>query len=243
MILPGLVPAGVPVNFRVTWDRIVPGLEQIPSDVIPLTDVTYDLGSTLLRWASIFVGANGLDVMPGSDIDCDLVTVAVSGTPRFYWDDGPDQFVLTHKLRLTSTGGYLLSGGGDVDYDVMSVDITGAPKLWWDESEDAFAVTHRLILPSLNLGGSTVLDIITGTAAFDPGNLIAGASATTTITVTGAEVGDGLFVDNPFIQDDNELVLTAYVSASNTVTVSLVNAGLAAIDAASRTVRAVVFKF
>lgn len=139
-------------------------------------------------------------------------------------------------------------GAGDTITNAASVYVGAAPTEGINNyailvASGATRLNGSLAAESLKLGGSTVLDIITGTAAFDPGNLIVGASATTTITVTGAAVGDGVFVNNPFIQDDGELVLTGYVSAADTVTVSLVNAGLAAVDAASRTVRAVVFKF
>lgn len=51
------VPRGVPAGYRVTWDRIVPGLEAVPATVLPLTDVTYDLGSASKRWAGVYAQA------------------------------------------------------------------------------------------------------------------------------------------------------------------------------------------
>lgn len=46
--------------------------------------------------------ANGLDVNPGSDIDADLITVSVTGTPRLYWDESGDAFRFTKRLHIQS---------------------------------------------------------------------------------------------------------------------------------------------
>jgi len=48
--------------------------------------------------SSIFESADGIDCNPGSDIDCDLITVGVTGTPKLWWDESIDAFSLTKGL-------------------------------------------------------------------------------------------------------------------------------------------------
>ena len=43
-------------------------------------------------------GAGGIDFLPGSDVDCDIVTVQVTGTPRMYWDESISSFRFTQSL-------------------------------------------------------------------------------------------------------------------------------------------------
>lgn len=76
----------------------------------------------------------------------------------------------------------------------------------------------------------------TGTATWNPASVAAGAQTTTTVTVTGAKLGDR--VDVSFSLDLQGQQLTGYVSAANTVTAVLRNGTAGAIDLASGTLRA-----
>lgn len=77
-------------------------------------------------------------------------------------------------------------------------------------------------------------------ATWDPGSVAAGAAASTTITVSGAALGD--FALASFSLSLSGLTLSAYVSATNTVTVVLSNLTAAVVDLASGTLAAIVFK-
>ena len=73
-----------------------------------------------------------------------------------------------------------------------------------------------------------------GSATYDAPSIAAGASATTTVTVTGAALGD--YVSNVSLAaSSGGLTVTGYVSAANTVTVVLANLTGAAVDLASTT--------
>lgn len=61
----------------------------------------------------------------------------------------------------------------------------------------------------------------TGSASWTPGLIANAAQVTTTITVTGAAIGN--FVEVSYSNDLQALTLTGYVSAPNTVTAVLVN--------------------
>ncbi len=73
------------------------------------------------------------------------------------------------------------------------------------------------------------------TATFDPGSLADGAGETTTVTVSGAALGDAAFAS--FSNDLQGITLTAWVSASNTVSVRFQNESGGVLDLASGTLR------
>ena len=75
-------------------------------------------------------------------------------------------------------------------------------------------------------------------ATWNPGSVAAGGKVSTTVTVSGAILGD--FVLRSFSLDVQELILTADVSASNTVEVVLANLTGSAVDLASGTLRVAV---
>ena len=79
-----------------------------------------------------------------------------------------------------------------------------------------------------------------GSATYDAANLVDGAGATSTITVTGAALGDLVLVSCGV--DLQGITLTGYVSAANTVSFRLQNESGGPIDLASTTYRAVVLK-
>jgi len=87
--------------------------------------------------------------------------------------------------------------------------------------------THLNALPTSRLSGST---------AYNPPNLIAGATTTTTVTVTGATLG--MAAEASFSLDITGLILTAYVDSANSVTCVLTNPTAGAIDIANGTIHA-----
>ena len=78
-----------------------------------------------------------------------------------------------------------------------------------------------------------------GSATWDPGEVAVGAKVSTTVTISGAALGD--FAVASFSLDVQELSLTATVSAANTVEIVLANNTTAAVNLESGTVRALVF--
>ncbi len=68
------------------------------------TQTTLGLGTTdTPEFDGLTIGsAAGIDANPGSDIDTDLVTVGVTGTPILKWDESEDAFSQNKGLRVTS---------------------------------------------------------------------------------------------------------------------------------------------
>lgn len=81
--------------------------------------------------------------------------------------------------------------------------------------------------------------ILTGSAVYDAASLADGVGATTTITVTGAVLGDFVIVSHSV--DLAGITVTGYVSAADTVSVRFQNESTGTLDLASGTLRALVF--
>lgn len=79
-----------------------------------------------------------------------------------------------------------------------------------------------------------------GEATFNPGSLADGAGDTTTVTVTGAAVGD--YAMAAFSNALQNITVTAWVSAANTVSVRFQNESGGVLDLASGTLRVRVLK-
>ena len=82
--------------------------------------------------------------------------------------------------------------------------------------------------------------VLNGSAIYDPPSLGDGVGATTTVTVTGAALGD--YAEASFSLDLQGITVTAWVSAANTVSVRFQNESGGIIDLASGALRARVTK-
>lgn len=82
--------------------------------------------------------------------------------------------------------------------------------------------------------------LISGSTTYDPPSLADGAGATTTVTVTGAALGD--FADASFSRDLQGITVNAWVSATDTVSVRFQNESGGPLDLVSGTLRARVRK-
>ncbi len=82
--------------------------------------------------------------------------------------------------------------------------------------------------------------IYRGSVTYDPPSLSAGSGATTSVTVTGAAMGDAVAVS--FSNDLRGITVTGWVSSANTVSVRFQNGTAGTIDLAGGTLRASVRK-
>lgn len=85
-----------------------------------------------------------------------------------------------------------------------------------------------------------VTRVLRGTATFNPASHLDGAGETTTVTVAGAALGDPALAT--FSLDLQGIMVTAWVSAANTVSVRFQNETGGTIDLASGTLTAIVQK-
>lgn len=106
---------------------------------------------------------------------------------------------------------------------------------------DLASTTFRVrVLPNLLFGTvqavSTIPGILSGTATYDAASLGDAAGATTTVTVTGAVLGDFAIVGHGV--DVAGITVTGYVSAADTVSVRLQNESGGTLDLVSATLYA-----
>ncbi len=137
-------------------------------------------------------------------------------------------------------------------YDIHNLPAQGVVTSFKDDG----SVTPSGALPAANTtgnasvagtlsigGGIAIAKVLSATAILDFPNTAAQTSADLTITVTGAALGDVVSLGVPHISVVANSSYTAWVSASNRVTVRLNNYSGGAIDPASGTFRAQVTKF
>lgn len=88
--------------------------------------------------------------------------------------------------------------------------------------------------------GETITNVLTATSTINFASIPANTTADSSgITVTGAAVGDAVFVGVPAAIESG-IVVTGYVSAANTVKVRAANVTAGAVDPASGSFKVVV---
>lgn len=146
-----------------------------------------------------------------------MTAAPASGT----WAKG--DFVLNSNPVETGTGGmkYIVRG-----WECVS---SGTPGTWVE-------------VRTFTGGGLNFSKLLAGSATLDFPSIASNSSASLTITVTGAVVGDPVIAAPPASLDSN-LGFVSYVSAADTVTVRVHNNSGGAIDPASATWKVTVFAF
>jgi hypothetical protein len=159
-------------------------------------------------------------------------------------------------LAAVSAGSYLRSGGvstASVWSTLKLPNTATANRVAYATSTNTIGEDADLTFNGTNLNtttltvgaGSTISGYISNTAALDFPSTAAGACEVLTITLTGAAVGDAVIlgVDNASIPDPEYIYPTAWVSATNTVTVKGCNIQtVSALDPASGTFKVAIFK-
>lgn len=200
---------------------------------------------------------------PTNYIKCPLVigtNITISGGYNLYMD-GRSLGGFTQATDLPN-GGALNDYRGDIAnnkleqetitgtthtrYDVGMTAIehvlyTTATKTTYANSVAAGNIRHRTTVSGFAVGpqGVAFTNIVSGTIVADPPSLIAGATFTTNIAVTGARAGSSpVFVGSDYIT--NGIVYMGYCITNGEIMVEFENRTLATtIDTASQTVRAV----
>jgi len=116
-------------------------------------------------------------------------------------------------------------------------------------SDDAHELVDKAVADALTAMGldataaeiNSVCDgVLKGTATWNPASIAAAAQESKDFTVTGAALGD--FAIAGAGVDVTDLFVSAVVTATNTVTVTLINQTVGAIDLASSTWKIMVLK-
>ena len=151
---------------------------------------------------SLVLGTNGYDVTPGSDIDADLITVNVTGTPKVFWDESADAFSLNKGAILTA--GDLTVSGGDLS---VSGAVTAGSS---DALFDAQTVV-QIVGASGSAAQGGLIDGADDFAIYNDGGVGVSLQTTTTGQVTIA-MGDNLDSDSGAIIYNNNGTYMAFTS-------------------------------
>lgn len=205
---------------------------------------------TCNEYTAPFTASNQFTRVTGSEITTSagwyvftLTAKVVSGTPRFYvWDRNQAQFSIamaaptTGKWHTFAAYGY--SAGSQTLYldiggtDSAAIFRLGGFQIWRFDTE-AEAVNFLK-------SGSFCSPVVFQSGTYDPPSLANGSGATTTLSATGAAVGDHVRVS--FSQPLQGVMLNAWVSAADTISVRFHNQTGATVDLASGTIYATCIK-
>lgn len=164
---------------------------------------------TLIQGGSVAANTNGVYVVAGAD------KIVINGLRA-----GP-----SGQFAGNTAYGINLLAGATTNVTIVGCDLAGN--------------TSGAIFDGATGGGKSIAynnGFGYGSATYDPASLVDGAGATTTVTVTGAVVGDMVSVS--FSQDLQGITLTGWVSAANTVSVRFQNESGGTLDLASGSLRA-----
>jgi len=167
----------------------------------------------------------------GASGDCILLDE--NGTLRGGWNTSGQLYIGATSLQAT----WLTIGVGTTTRSQIRFASSTAPSspaagdMWWTGTQ--------LLMRNGSSQSVTMLPVLTATATLNFPSIAANSTQQLTMTVTGATVGDAVFVGLPSAIDAG-LVATGFVSATNTVAIRLHNTSSGSVDPASATFRAVV---
>lgn len=176
-----------------------------------------------IRLTSTSLGRVYLETL-GTDIVC-----TGTGSARLAWLQGDPWHTANASLGcfMTSRGGSFTPSG------TVNSFLTDDSSIYLDGVVEAATTTRTGV-------GTLVRDPIPifGSATYNPPSLADAAGTTTTVTVTGAALGDR--VDVTFSLDLQGITVTGWISAANTVSVRFQNESGGTLDLASGTLTATV---
>lgn len=183
-------------------------------------------------------------------------TITTSLTPDLLTVSGGELNLVTLGAATVTVNAPNFSRVGMTIRFIFTQDGTGGRIIAWDAIYDVGSWKPRLD-PNQTSEISFVYNgtnwvasedspkILAGTTTWDPGSLANSVSETTTVTVTGARVGDpamAALTTIPAGATAGKWMLAANVTSNNTVTVVLWNAGAGTVNLGSGTLNVVVAK-
>lgn len=162
--------------------------------------------------------------------------ITVAGTPTGTYPYGARVYnVADQTLYIRNTSGWTSIGVGYKSTTGAPTETRSLGTLIYNGADAKLYVNSS--------GGWVVLGegvALNGSKTYDPTSIASGSQASTTVTVTGAAMGD--YVDVSASVDVAGLIMRGYVSSSNTVTVVYANLSGGAVDLASHTLNVRVRK-
>lgn len=216
-------------------------------DLLPIVDIS-DLSSSVngttkkITLANLLAAATAFfNVGDGTKTTSTSGEIAISGTsPR----------IIGYETDQGADGKFwdLIIAAGILSLRTRT-DADGAGNNVLTATRSGTTVSGVTIAPALTLsssisvgGGSTILKVLSATATLDFPSITTLSNQDLTITVTGAKVGDSVSLGLPAAPLVG-VVFSAFVSATDTVTVRAMNYTGTSKDPASATYRVTVFNY
>ena len=157
--------------------------------------------------------------------------------------DGASIWVLSGAEGTSFSGGYVAATKIDLSTKGTSfsgVSMSNSASYGIKAGAGGLGPYKAFACPLVDTSRAETAQLLSGSATYNPSSLADGAGETTTVTVTGAALGD--YASAAFSLDLQGITLTAWVSASNTVSVRFQNESGGVLDLASGTLVARVDK-
>ncbi len=178
---------------------------------------------------------DGVGVFPGqAELDLSRNVLAVIGTLGRITRAGADQ--RGEDLLVQGGLGTGSGGGGAIRLRAQAPAASGTSV---PNAADKVVIDYRGVAVG---GGASITRHLSAATQWDPPSLAHGATTTTSVTVPDANVGDVVSVGFSSITEGGWQI-SAQVTASNTVTVTLTNQGGRVADLSSGTIRASVTQY
>lgn len=236
LFTPIFVPAsssGTYLDYKAVWTSSANVVKQT-IDHIPIVVGLFDWGNGVPVNNTLLIQYSDDGASEGPDIQ----RRRISASPA-----AGDQIGTDYYAGYNSTQGLIayatayarivdpVAGTEDGEYRIKTI-VAGT-------DADRIRIRDRVYL-MVSAAEQTMPYMLSGTATYDPPNLADGAGTTTTVTVTGAALGD--IAAASFSLTTSGITITAWVSNTDTVSVRFQNESGGALDIASGTLKGVVFK-
>lgn len=163
----------------------------------------------------------------------DVSPVSVVGNPQ-------STLQSASEITAGSDNRFLVSRSGQLTFDILADADIPSSLARDSEVSASIAAATTSILSTTDSRYVALANVLNASVTYDPPSLADGAGVTTTVTCTGAALGD--FALPSFSLDLQHITVTAYVSATDTVSVRFQNESGGTTDLSSGTLRVRVWK-
>jgi hypothetical protein len=218
----------------------------IYSDALSVTALSINSTGRVLIGSSSVTSSVSLDIDTGLAVGNATVRFLRSGTQKFRLGmDGGDNFSVfdagggTINATVTTNGDINARTGFAVGGAAASGNyLRGNGTRFVSSALQAGDLPTTLTPTILTIGGGQNINrVFSASVAWNPGTINNNNQVATTVTVTGAQVGDSVIASNIWLADNVFAIMQAWVSAINTVTIQITNHSGGAITLTNRTIK------